>query len=322
MKAIRISQTGGPEVLEYTDVPDPKPGEGQILIKTKAIGLNYIDTYHRTGLYPMDLPFTPGMEAAGTVEAVGAGVTEFKTGDQVAYGSVPGSYAEYATAPWEKVVKLPNGVDHRAGAACMLQGMTAHYLTHSTFPLKKGDTALVHAAAGGVGLLLVQMAKLCGARVFGTVSTEEKEQLARNAGADEVIRYTEQDFETEIKRLTDGKGIDVAYDSVGKTTWEKSLNCLRPRGYLVLFGNASGPVPPVDPLLLTRKGSIFMTRPTLVNHTATRAELLQRANDIFGWIQSGKLNIRIDRDLPLAQAAEAHRLLESRQTRGKVLLVP
>ena len=322
MKAIRISQTGGPEVLEYTDVPDPKPGEGQILIKTKAIGLNYIDTYHRTGLYPMDLPFTPGMEAAGTVEAVGAGVTEFKTGDQVAYGSVPGSYAEYATAPWEKVVKRPNGVDHRAGAACMLQGMTAHYLTHSTFPLKKGDTALVHAAAGGVGLLLVQMAKLCGARVFGTVSTEEKEQLARNAGADEVIRYTEQDFETEIKRLTDGKGIDVAYDSVGKTTWEKSLNCLRPRGYLVLFGNASGPVPPVDPLLLTRKGSIFMTRPTLVNHTATRAELLQRANDIFGWIQSGKLNIRIDRDLPLAQAAEAHRLLESRQTRGKVLLVP
>ena len=322
MKAIRIHEYGGPEQLRYEEVPTPRPGIGEALVKVEAIGLNYIDVYHRTGLYPGALPFTPGLEAAGVAEAVGEGVKEVKVGDRVAYSGVPGSYAEYVAAPERQLVGLPEGVDARTGAAVMLQGMTAHYLTHATFVLKRGDTALVHAAAGGVGLLLIQMAKRCGARVFGTVSTGEKAQLARGAGADEVILYTQQDFEAEVRRLTDGRGVNVVYDSVGQTTFEKSLNCLAPRGYLVLFGQSSGPVPPIDPLALSRKGSLFVTRPTLVNYTATREELLQRAGDVLGGIASGRLKLRIDRQFPLAQAAEAHRALEGRQTTGKVLLIP
>ena len=322
MKAIQVSRTGGPEVLLFKDVPNPEPGPGEVLVRIDAIGLNYIDTYHRTGLYPLDLPFIPGLEAAGTVAALGPDATEFQPGDAVAYAGVPASYAETVSAPQERLVRLPDGVDAAAGAAAMLQGMTSHYLVHSTCNVLEGDTVLIHAAAGGVGLILVQMAKMRGARVIGTVSTEEKAQLALGAGADEVIRYTEQDFEAEVKRLTDGQGVHVAYDSVGKTTWEKSMNCLRPRGYLVLFGNASGPVPPVDPLLLSRLGSIFLTRPTLVDYTATREELQRRANDVLGWIQTGKLRLRIDRTLPLSDASEAHRLLEGRQTTGKVLLIP
>ncbi len=322
MKAIQVSRTGGPEVLNYIEVPTPEPGPGEVLVEIEAIGLNYIDTYHRTGLYPLDLPFIPGLEAAGTVAAPGSGVTDFQPGDRVAYASVPGSYAEFVAAPQKSLVKLPDGVDAAAGAAAMLQGMTSHYLVHSTCVVLEGDTVLIHAAAGGVGLILVQMAKMRGARVIGTVSTEEKAQLARDAGADEIIRYTEQDFEAEVKRLTGGRGVHVAYDSVGKTTWEKSMNCLSPRGYLVLFGNASGPVPPVDPLLLSRLGSIFMTRPTLVDYTASREELELRAGEVLGWIQSGKLNLRIDRTLPLSDAREAHLLLEGRRTKGKVLLIP
>ncbi|MCE2437968.1 MAG: quinone oxidoreductase [Candidatus Latescibacteria bacterium] len=322
MKAIQVDRAGGPEVLLYKDVPNPEPAPGEVLVRINAIGLNYIDTYHRTGLYPLDLPFIPGLEAAGTVAALGTDATDFRLGDLVAYAGVPGSYAEFVAAPQERLVRLPDGVDAAAGAAAMLQGMTSHYLVHSTCNVLEGDTVLIHAAAGGVGLILVQMAKMRGAQVIGTVSTEEKAQLARGAGADEIIRYTEQDFEAEVNRLTDGQGVHVAYDSVGKTTWEKSLNCLRPRGYLVLFGNASGPVPPVDPLLLSRHGSIFMTRPTLVDYTATREELQGRAGELLGWIQTGKLSLRIDRTLPLSDAREAHRLLEGRRTKGKVLLIP
>jgi NADPH2:quinone reductase len=322
MKAIRIHEYGGPEKLRYEEVPTPAPKAGEALVKVEAIGLNYIDVYHRTGLYPGALPFTPGLEAAGVVEAVGEGVKEVKAGDRVAYSGVPESYAEYVAAPERQLVKLAGGMDARTGAAAMLQGMTAHYLAHATFVLKRGDAALVHAAAGGVGLLLVQMAKRCGARVFGTVSTEEKAQLARGAGADEVILYTRQDFEAEVKRLTDGRGVNVVYDSVGQATFEKSLNCLMPRGYLVLFGQSSGPVPPFNPIVLSQKGSLFVTRPTLVNYTTTREELLQRAGDVLGWIASGRLQLRIDRQFPLARAGEAHRALEGRQTTGKVLLIP
>jgi NADPH2:quinone reductase len=322
MKAIQVSQLGGPEVLQHTDVETPVPGKGEARVKLEAIGLNYIDTYHRTGLYPLDLPFVLGLEGAGIVDEVGEDVEEFKRGDRVAYAGVPGSYAEYVVAPAGRLILLPDGVDTRTGAAAMLQGMTSHYLSHSTYPLKKGDTALIHAAAGGVGLILVQMAKLRGAKVIGTVSSEEKALLAKGAGADEIIDYTEQDFEEEVKQLTNDIGVTVVYDSVGKTTWEKSMNCLCPRGYLVLFGNASGPVPPIDPLLLTQKGSIFLTRPTMISYTSTREELVERAGDLLGWIGSGKLDIRIDREIPLAQAGEAHRALEARETKGKVLLMP
>lgn len=322
MNAIRINKHGGPEVLELENISIPVAGTGRLLIKVAAAGLNYIDTYHRTGLYPVELPLTLGLEGAGTVQSVGTDVTGFSEGDRVAWAGCPGSYAEYVTAPAEKVVKIPDGVPFDTAAASMLQGMTVHYLSHSTYPLKAGDTALVHAAAGGVGLIMVQIAKMLGARVIGTCGTEEKAQLARDAGADEVILYTEQDFELETRRLTDGAGVDVAYDSVGKSTWEKSMNCLRPRGYLILFGNASGSVPPIDPLLLSQKGSLFLTRPTLMSYTLTRDELLGRANDILSWVDSGKLKIRIDRTVPLADASEAHRALESRATKGKVLIQP
>ena len=321
MKAIRVHELGGPEVLRYEEIPAPTHGPGQALVKIEAIGLNFIDIYFRTGVYKTALPFVPGMEAAGTVTAVAPNVTEVQVGDRVAYSPAIGAYAEFAVVAAERLVKLPKGLDARSAAAAILQGMTAHYLAFSTYPLKPGDTALVHAAAGGVGLLLVQIAKMRGARVFGTVSTREKAALAREAGADEVILYTEQDFEAEVMRLTNGKGVNVVYDSVAKTTFDKSLNCLAPRGMLALFGQSSGPVPPVDPARLA-KNAVFLTRPGLGPYTATRAELLERAGDVFGWITAGKLKVHLHATLPLKDAPEAHRLLEGRKTVGKVLLVP
>lgn len=322
MKAIRVHSPGGCEVLKLEDVPRPVPKEGEALVRIEAAGVNYIDCYMRTGQYKMSLPGTVGLEAAGTVEAVGPGVTSVKAGDRVAYAGVPGAYAEYAAVPAERLVHLPDGLDARLGAAAMLQGMTAHYLTHSTYPLRPGESCLVQAAAGGVGLLLCQIAKKRGARVFGTVSTEEKAKRAREAGADEVILYTQTDFAAEVRRATGGRGVQVVYESVGKTTFDKSLDSLARRGLLALFGQSSGPVPPVDPQVLNQKGSLFLTRPTIAHHIETREELLERAGAILGWVRDGSLKLTIDRELPLSQAAEAHRLLESRQTSGKVLLLP
>jgi NADPH2:quinone reductase len=320
MKRIQVVETGGPEKMQLADVPTPVPGPGQALVRIAASGVNFIDVYFRSGLYKADLPVTLGSEAAGTVEAVGEGVTEVAPGDRVAYAMTRGSYAEYAAVPAAQLVKLPAHLDFPTAAAAMLQGMTAHYLTHSTFPLKSGDTCLVHAAAGGAGGLIVQMAKMLGARVFGTVSTQAKAEIARSHGADEVILYTELDFETEVRRLTAGRGVDVVYDSVGKTTFDKSLNCLRPRGLMALFGQSSGPVPPLDPGVLNTKGSLFLTRPSLGHHLLTREELLWRAGDVLGWLDSGKLKLRIHHTYPLADAAQAHRDLESRKTAGKLLL--
>jgi NADPH:quinone reductase len=322
VKAVRIHAPDGVEALRYEEVERPVPGPGQVVVKIEAAGVNFIDVYQRTGLYKVPLPFTLGQEAAGAVTAVGPGVAQPNVGDRVAYTSVLGAYAEYAVVPADRVVALPDGVSTKQGAATMLQGMTAHYLATSTYPLRPGDACLVHAAAGGVGLLLCQVAKLRGARVLGTVSTREKAALARAAGADEVILYTEQDFEMEVKRLTSGAGLQVIYDSVGKTTFEKGLSCLAPRGMMVLFGQSSGPVGPFDPQVLSHKGSLFLTRPTLAHYILTRAELVARAGEVLGWIKSGKLKLRIERELPLAQAAEAHRLLEGRKTTGKVLLIP
>ena len=320
MKRIQVSETGGPEKMQLVDVPTPVPGPGQALVRIAASGVNFIDVYFRTGLYKADLPVTLGSEAAGTVEAVGPGVTEVAPGDRVAYAMTRGSYAEYAVVPAAQLVKLPAHLDFPSAAAAMLQGMTAHYLTHSTFPLKNGDTCLVHAAAGGAGGLIVQMAKMLGARVLGTVSTQVKAEIARSHGADEVILYTEQDFQAEVRRLTAGRGVDVVYDSVGKTTFDKSLNCLRPRGLMALFGQSSGPVPPFDPAILNARGSLFLTRPSLAHHLLTREELLWRAGDVLGWLDSGKLKLRIHRTYPLADAAQAHRDLESRKTAGKLIL--
>jgi len=322
MKAVRVHKYGGPEVLTNEDIPVPEPKTGEARVKIEAIGLNFIDIYHRIGLYPLQTPFTLGMEGAGVVDAVGDGVTEVKKSDRVAYAMIPGSYAEYAIVPAAKLVPVPANVDAKSAAAIMLQGMTAHYLTHSTYALKPGDTALVHAAAGGAGLLLLQIAKMLGARVIGTVSTEAKAQLAKQAGADEAILYTQIDFLAEVKKLTDGQGVHVVYDSVGATTFDKSLDCLRPRGYLVLFGQSSGPVSPLDPAKLAAKGSLFLTRPTLAHYTLTRAELLQRSSDLFNWMATGKLRLRIDKTFSLAEAAEAHRQLEGRKTTGKVVLFP
>jgi NADPH2:quinone reductase len=322
MKAVRVHNYGGPEVLTLEDIPVPEPRPGEARVKIEASGVNFIDIYHRTGLYPLKTPFTLGMEGAGVVDAVGEGVTEVKNGDRVAYAMISGSYAEYATVPAVKLAPLPSNLDSKAAAALMLQGMTAHYLTHSTYPLNRGETALVHAAAGGVGLLLVQIAKMRGARVIGTVSTEDKAQLAKQTGADEVILYTQADFSAETKRLTAGAGVDVVYDSVGATTFEKSLDCLRPRGYLALFGQSSGPVPSVDPAKLAGKGSLFLTRPSLPHYILNRAELLKRAGDLFHWAASDELKLRIDKTFSLTEAAEAHRLLESRKTTGKLVLVP
>jgi NADPH2:quinone reductase len=322
MKAIQVQKTGGPEVLTLVDVPVPKPKANEALVKIAASGVNFIDVYFREGRYPAALPFIDGQEAAGTVTEVGSDVKSVKPGDRVAYSNVIGTYAEYAAVPADRLVKVPNGITDQQAAAAMLQGMTAHYLIYTTYPLKKGETALVHAAAGGVGLLLVQMARNIGARVIGTVGSEEKARLAREAGADEVILYSQQDFEAETKRLTDGKGVHVVYDGVGQSTFEKGLNVLRPRGHMVLFGAASGPVPPVDPIKqLMQKGSLTLTRPSLIHYVSTREELEQRAGDIFNMIAAGKLKLRIEYVYKLEQAAEAHRALEGRKTTGKILLV-
>jgi NADPH2:quinone reductase len=322
MKAVRVHAPGGPEAMKLEDVPEPTPKAGEAVVKVDAAGLNYIDVYQRSGLYKLDMPLTLGLEAGGTVTAVGQGVTEVKTGDRVAYTGVPGAYAQSAAVPAARLVVLPQGVSTRQGAAAMLQGMTAHYLACTTYPLKNGDTCLVHAAAGGVGLLLCQMAKMRGARVIGTVSTEEKAKLAREAGADEVILYTKQDFEAEVKRITGGKGLQVVYDSVGKTTFEKGFNILAPRGMMVLYGQSSGTVAPLDVGILAAKGSLFLTRPSLFAYTATREELVQRAGDVLGWIRDGKLRLRMEFEFPLKDVAEAHRALEGRKTTGKVLLIP
>jgi NADPH2:quinone reductase len=322
MKAIQIAKTGGPEVLKLAEVATPQPKPDEAVVQIKAIGVNFIDVYNREGRYPAPLPLIPGQEASGVVTEVGSRVTEVKVGDRVAYAGVLGSYAQYAAVPSSKLVAIPKGVSFDQAAAAMLQGMTAHYLCRSTYPLKPGETALVHAAAGGVGLLLLQMAHQIGARVIGTVSTEDKATLAREAGADEVILYTKSDFEVETKRLTGNKGVDVVYDSVGKTTFEKSLNVLRPRGYMVLFGGSSGAVPPFDPIQLTPKGSLFLTRPSLQHYVATRAELEERANDVLSSIAAGKLKLRIEHVYGLEDAEQAHRDLEGRKTTGKILLMP
>jgi NADPH2:quinone reductase len=324
MKAIRVNAPGGIEALRLEDLPLPVAAAGQAVVKIAAAGVNFMDVYQRTGQYktPLPFPLTLGQEAAGVVTAVGPGVTDVRVGDRVAYTGVQGAYAEYAAVPADRLVALPDGVSPQQGAAAMLQGITAHYLTTSTYPLKAGDTCLVHAAAGGLGLLLVQIAKRRGARVIGTVSTKEKAALARDAGADEVIPYTERDFEAEVRRLTDGAGVQVVYDSVGKTTFDKGLNVLARRGMMVLCGQSSGAVGPFDPQLLNQKGSLFLTRPTIAHYIATRSELVARAADVLGWVRAGSLKVRIGLELPLAQAAEAHRRLEGRLTTGKVLLIP
>ncbi len=322
MQAIRVHTTGGPEVLSYETLPVPEPGPDQVRIKVAATGLNYIETYHRSGLYQLPLPFIPGSEFAGTIDALGAGVTGWAPGERVATASGIGGYAEYALAPTAKLVRVPDTVDLKLAAAVMLQGCTAHYLTHSTYPLHAGETCVVTAAAGGVGLLLVQMAKRLGARVLGLVSNEAKAALAREAGADAVILYTQERFDQRVRELTGGRGADVVYDSVGRSTWEQTLDSLRPRGYAVFFGNASGPVPAIEPLLLSTKGSLFMTRPTLVNYIATPEELAWRAGDLFNWMATGELKVRIEREYPLREATAAHQALEGRQTTGKVLIIP
>jgi NADPH2:quinone reductase len=322
MKAIRVHAAGGPEALKLEDVSEPQPKAGEAIVKIDAAGLNFIDVYQRSGLYKLNLPLTLGLEAGGTVTAVGPGVTDVKVGDKVAYTGVPGAYAQFAAVPADRLVVLPQGVSTKQGAAIMLQGMTAHYLASSTYPLKKGDACLVHAAAGGVGLLLCQIARLRGAKVIGTVSTEEKAKLAREAGADETILYTKQDFAAEVKRITGGKGLQVVYDSVGKDTWEGSLNCLAPRGLIALYGQSSGPIGQIDPQILNTKGSLFLTRPSLNAYIATREELQQRAGELFGWIRDGKLKLRMEFEFALKDAADAHRALEGRKTTGKVLLIP
>jgi NADPH:quinone reductase len=322
MNAVRVHQSGGPDVLRFEELPTPSPGPAEALVRLEAAGVNFVDLYQREGFYKMPLPFTAGSEGAGVVEAVGSEVSDLRPGDRVAYAGVLGAYATHALVPAARLVKIPSGVDTKTAAAAMLQGMTAHYLTHSTYPLGPADTLLVHAAAGGVGLLLTQMAKMRGAKVIGTVSTEAKAALARQAGADQVILYTQQDFEAETKRLTGGRGVQVVYDSVGKTTFDKSMSCLAPRGYLVSFGQSSGPVAPVDTQLLSQRGSLFVTRPTMRDYILTREELTKRAGDVLSWIAAGRLKVRIDRTFPLDQAADAHRALAGRGTAGKVLLIP
>jgi len=322
MKAIQVQKSGGPEVLTLVDLPAPKPKPNEAVVKVSAAGVNYIDVHIREGLYPSSLPFVIGQEASGIVSEIGADVKSFKPGDRVAYTGIRGSYAEYAAVPADRLVLLPPGISEQQAAAAMLQGMTAHYLVYDTYPLKKGETALIHAAAGGVGLLLVQMAKNIGARVIATAGTEEKAKLARAAGADEVILYAQQDFEVETKRLTDGKGVHVIYDGVGKTTFDKDLNVLRPRGYLVLFGAASGPVPLFDVGKLAQKGSLFITRPTLLHYMAAHEELQKRATDVLTMIATGKVKLRIEHIYPLREAQQAHRDLEGRKTTGKLLLIP
>lgn len=320
MKVIRIDRTGGPEVMQAKELPTPKPGEGEALVRVEAAGVNFMDVYQRTGAYPLELPAGLGAEGAGVVESTGPGVTGLEPGDRVAWTSVPGSYATHVVARVAALVPIPEGVSTRKAAAAMLQGMTAHYLSHATYPLKRGDTCLVHAAAGGVGLLLVQMAKRAGARVFGTTSTEDKARLAREAGADEIVFYTREAFDEAVRARTGGRGVDIVYDSVGATTFDKSLLSLRPRGLLALFGQSSGRVPPFDLQVLNQRGSLFVTRPTLRDYVATRVELLERAEGVLGAIARGELNVRIHGEYPLEHAADAHRALESRETSGKLLL--
>jgi NADPH2:quinone reductase len=322
MKAIQVKHTGGPEVMELVDLPVPVPKANEVVVKLAASGINFIDVYHREGRYKVPLPFTPGQEGAGTVTAVGADVTSVKVGDRVAWCHLLGAYAEYSVVAADRLVPIPAGVTDQQAAAAMLQGMTAQYLAYDTYPLKRGQTALVHAAAGGVGLLLTQMAHNIGARVIATVSTDEKAKLARDAGADEIIFYTKSDFEAETKQLTGGKGVDVVYDSVGKTTFEKGLNILRPRGMMVLYGGSSGAAPAIDPIILTQKGSLYLTRPSLGNYVATREDLVARSSAVFGMITSGKLKLRIEYTYPLSEAQQAHRDLEGRKTTGKLLLLP
>ena len=322
MKAIKITNFGDSSVLKYTDVDTPKPSNNEIIIKQEAIGVNFIDIYQRSGVYQVDLPFIPGEEGAGIVTQIGKNVSRFKVGDKVAYSMNSGSYAEYAVVSEEIAVSIPDKIDFPIAASVLLQGMTAHYLVYSTFKLKPEDSCLIHAGAGGVGLLLIQKAKNIGARFIATVSNEEKKQLAINAGADEVIIYTKQNFTEEVKKITSNKGVSVVYDSVGKTTFEDSLDCLKPRGYMVLYGQSSGAVPPVDPQILNRKGSLFLTRPTMTNYILDNDELKWRSNDIFQWMSEGKLNIRIGLSLPLQQAAQAQDALGSRKTTGKVILIP
>jgi NADPH:quinone reductase len=322
MNAIRVHETGDAGVLRLEEIPVPTPGAGQVLLRVEATGVNFIEIYHRTGLYKIPLPATLGTEAAGTVEVLGPGVTTVQPGDRVASVNVLGAYAEYALAPADRLVQLPDRVSTLQGAAVMLQGITAHYLTTSTFPLQRGQTCLVHAAAGGLGLLLCQMARRIGARIIATVSTEQKAALVRDAGADDVILYTQTDFEPEVKRLTAGAGVQVVYDSVGRTTFAKGLDCLARRGMMVLLGQSSGPVEPFDPQILSQKGSLFLTRPSIGHYTATCAELLERAGEVLGWVADGSLSVRIGREVPLAQAADAQRELEGRRTTGKLLLLP
>jgi NADPH2:quinone reductase len=322
MKAIRIHEHGAPGVMRLEELPTPSAGPGQLLVRVEAAGVNYIDTYQRSGQYAVPLPYTVGLEGAGLVEEVGPGVAGFQSAQRVAWTNVPGAYASHALVPAEKAVPLPSGTDARLAAAVMLQGMTAHYLAHATYRLKAGDTCLVHAGAGGVGLLLTQMAKAAGARVLTTVSTGMKAQLSREAGADEVILYTQENFADAVRRLTGGQGLAVVYDSVGRDTFEKSLSCLAPRGVMVLFGQSSGAVGPLDPQVLSARGSLFLTRPTLGHYTLTREELLQRAGDCFAWIAAGRLKVRVGAEFPLAEAARAHEELQGRRTTGKVLLIP
>jgi len=322
MKAVQVQQYGGPECLLLADVPTPSAKPNEAIVKISAAGVNFIDVYFREGRYPSKLPLICGQEGSGVVSEIGSDVHSFKPGDRVAYTSIPGAYAEYAAVPADRLVKVPEGISDQQAAAAMLQGMTAHYLVYDTFPLKKGQTALIHAAAGGVGLLLVQLAKNIGARVIATVGSEEKGKLARSAGADEVILYTQQDFEEETRRMTHGEGVHVIYDGVGKTTFEKDLNVLRRRGYLVLFGASSGAVPPFDLARLGQKGSLFVTRPTLGSYITTHEELQQRATDVLGMISSDKLKLRIGHTYPLGEVQQAHRDLEGRKTTGKLLLLP
>lgn len=322
MKAIRIHEHGDPDVLLYEEVPLPEPGHGEVRVKIEAAGVNYVDIYHRRGLYKQPLPFTPGMEGGGSVDKVGEGVTAVSAGQRVAYAMQIGSYAEYAIVPARTLVKVPQEMDIESATAVMLQGMTAHYLSCSTYPIQKGDAVLIHAAAGGVGLLLVQMAKLRGARVIGTTSTAEKADLARKRGADEIVLYNQTDFVEAVRQFTQGEGVAVIYDGVGQTTFYKGLDCLRPRGYMVLYGQASGPVSSFDPQILNQKGSLFLTRPSLGHYAATQEEIQMRADDLFNWMKSGTLDVRVDQNFPLSEAAAAHRYIEGRRTKGKLLLLP